>query len=362
MREKTSLTVENLQNEEFSFASCLRNEVEMFLQQAIETECSMFLKKWDSLKDRREHQAIVRNGFYPKRTIRTRVGNVDVRIPRVRDRIHAGAEFHSTFLPPYLRRCRSFDVLIPLLYLERTLDKEWQVRLKSFLEKEIFEVSCNQFHRMREMLMILHHHLRNAPIPEDYPFLWIDGVSSRDPRDLEHNIFLLVVMGENPQGERKVLRFESGFRDARDQWDELLNDMKDKGLLSPLLVIGREDLGFWPSIRTIFRLTRRQLCWKQKEKTIQEKLREEDQGLLKNRLRNIWQADNRKEAEKRFQTFFRSYTEKYPEVMASLEKDRDSLLEFYHFPAEHWHKIRDTSCVYLSGRDIVPPPWTGSRP
>jgi transposase-like protein len=313
MREKTSLTVENLQNEEFSFASCLRNEVEMFLQQAIETECSMFLKKWDSLKDRREHQAIVRNGFYPKRTIRTGVGNVDVRIPRVRDRIHAGAEFHSTFLPPYLRRCRSFDVLIPLLYLERTLDKEWQV-------------------------------------------------SSRDPRDLEHNIFLLVVMGENPQGERKVLRFESGFRDARDQWDELLNDMKDKGLLSPLLVIGREDLGFWPSIRTIFRLTRRQLCWKQKEKTIQEKLREEDQGLLKNRLRNIWQADNRKEAEKRFQTFFRSYTEKYPEVMASLEKDRDSLLEFYHFPAEHWHKIRDTSCVYLSGRDIVPPPWTGSHP
>ncbi|OOH71197.1 IS256 family transposase [Leptospirillum ferriphilum] len=359
MMERTSLSEETLQNQEVSFPSCLRTEVEKFLEQALETECSRVLKKWGSLKDRNGHQAIVRNGFYPNRTIRTGIGNVNVRIPRVRDRIHSGVEFHSALLHPYLRKCRSLDVLIPLLYLKRRMGRECQPILRAFLEKEIFENSSRQFSRMQEVLMTLHRHVRNAPILEDYPFLWIDGVPSKNP-DNADKLFLLVILGETSRGERKILRFESAFRNSRETWDELLKDMKDKGLLSPLLVIGREDLGFWPSIRTIFPLTRRQFCWRQKEKIVLENLRQEDRGLVKNRLREIWQGQSRMEAEKRFRRFLGTYRGSCPEGMAGLEKDREALLEFFHFPAEHWPNIRDTGCVYLPDLEAVRSPMEHS--
>jgi putative transposase len=137
-----------------------------------------------------------------------------------------------------------------------------------------------------------------------------------------------------------------GYRESADSWKELLLDLKQRGLtVDPKLAAGDGALGFWKALPQVFGTTHGQRCWVHKTANVLNKLPKSQQGKAKAALHEIWMAESRVDAERAFDLFLSSCEAKYPKATECLAKDRDLLLTFYDFPAEHWTHIRTTNPI-----------------
>ena len=122
--------------------------------------------------------------------------------------------------------------------------------------------------------------------------------------------------------------------------------MKARGLvIDPKLAIGDGALGFWKALRQVYPKTREQRCWVHKTANVLDKLPKRLQPEAKQKLHDIWMADTREHANEAFDLFVKTYEAKYPKAVECLTKDREVLLAFYDFPAEHWIHLRTTNPI-----------------
>ena len=153
-------------------------------------------------------------------------------------------------------------------------------------------------------------------------------------------------MAATEKGKKELLAVWDGYRESEQSWREVLLDLKRRGLEhGPRLAIGDGALGFWKALPQVFGRTRAQRCWVHKTANVLNKLPKAVQPQAKGRLQEIWMAPTRPDAVKAFDFFLEAYSAKYPKAADCLEKDRDELLAFYDFPAEHWQHIRTTNPV-----------------
>jgi len=137
-----------------------------------------------------------------------------------------------------------------------------------------------------------------------------------------------------------------GYRESTQSWTELLVDLQRRGLtLAPKLATGDGALGFWAALRQVYPETREQRCWVHKTANVLNKLPKSLQGKAKRALQNIWMAETKHAAEAALDIFVEIYGVKYDKAVECLTKDRDVLLTFYDFPAEHWKHLRTTNPI-----------------
>ena len=157
---------------------------------------------------------------------------------------------------------------------------------------------------------------------------------------------LLVIIGATADGHKELVALEGGFRESEQSWLEMLIDLKRRGLQKPPeLAVGDGSLGFWKALAKVYDTTRWQRCWVHKTANVLNKLPKSLQAKAKEKLQQIWMADSKEEAENNFDSFVKTYEAKYPKATRCLEKDRETLLTFYDFPAEHWVHIRTTNPI-----------------
>jgi transposase-like protein len=181
-----------------------------------------------------------------------------------------------------------------------------------------------------------------------YVYFWVDGVHFHvrlgDTENQRQCI--LVVMGATPEGRKELIAVQDGYRESEQSWKELLLDLKARGLeIGPELAIGDGALGFWKAIRQVYGKTREQRCWVHKTANVLNDLPKGKQPKAKSMLHDIWMAETKAEANQAFDLFVETYQAKYPKATECLAKDRDVLLTFYDFPAEHWVHIRTTNPI-----------------
>ena len=321
----------------------LKRGAKELLQQAIEAEVAEVVAHYEALKDEQGRQRVVRNGYLPERNIQTGIGEVAVRAPRVRDR--AGElKFSSSLLPPYLRRTRSLDELLPWLYLKGLSSSDFSGALTALLGPAAPGLSAATICRLKEVWRLEYEQWRKRDLStKEYVYVWADGiyfgVRLEDARQC-----MLVVIGATKEGRKELLALTDGYRESEASWKELLLDLQERGLtVDPKLAIGDGSLGFWKALPQVFGRTRTQRCWKHKTANILNKLPKALQGKAKAELNDIWMAESRAAAELACDDFLRSYEVKYPKASECLSKDRDALLTFYDFPALHWQHIRTTN-------------------
>ena len=128
----------------------LREGARELIAKAIEAELARVLQSFagQSLEDGR--RAVVRNGYLPGRTVQTGIGEVEVQVPKVRDRSGGGARFNSNLLPPYLKRARSLEELIPWLYLKGVSTGDYQEALSALLGERAKGLSANTASRLKQ--------------------------------------------------------------------------------------------------------------------------------------------------------------------------------------------------------------------
>jgi putative transposase len=323
----------------------LRNGARELLQQAVEAEVAEFVKRHRELKDEHERQRVVRNGYREQRTIQTGIGEVAVRAPRARDR--AGEiKFHSSILPAYLRRTRSLEELLPWLYLKGVSTGDFSEALAALLGKDARGLSAATISRLKEVWKSEYEHWTRRDLHgKNFVYLWVDGVHF-GVRLEDASQCILVVIGATVDGKKELLAMLDGYRESAASWKELLLDLKQRGLtIDPKLAVGDGALGFWKALPQVFGNTREQRCWVHKTANVLNKLPKGQQAKAKAGLHEIWMAQSRAAAEQAFDHFLTTYEVKYAKAAECLAKDRDSLLTFYDFPAEHWIHIRTTNPI-----------------
>jgi transposase-like protein len=323
----------------------LRAGARELIAKAVEAELASYLEDvaGQHLEDGR--QAVVRNGYLPERTVQTGIGEVEVRVPKVRDRSGGGARFNSALLPPYLKRARSVEELIPWLYLKGVSTGDYQEALAALLGAGAKGLSANTVIRLKQQWSEEHRAWSQRDLGERrYVYWWADGIYSNVR--LDEKLCLLVIIGVTEHGHKELIAVEDGMRESEASWLELLTGLRERGLTQgPKLAIGDGALGFWKALGKVYPGTEHQRCWVHKTANVLNKLPKSLQPKVKAELHEIWMAESRKDAERAFDRTLKRFEAKYPQAMDCLRKDRDVLLAFYDYPAEHWVHIRTTNPI-----------------
>jgi transposase-like protein len=323
----------------------LREGARTLLAQAIEAEVAEFLARHADHRDELGRARLVRNGHLPERTVQTGLGAVTVKAPRVRDR--AGQlRFVSSILPPYLRRTKTMEELLPWLYLKGISTGGFSEALAALLGRDAPGLSAGTISRLKAVWQEEHAHWEKRSLAHKrYVYLWVDGIHF-GVRMEEANQCILVVMGATADGKKDLVALTDGFRESEASWKEVLLDLKRRGLQhDPQLAIGDGALGFWKALPQVFGATREQRCWVHKTANVLNKLPKHLQPKAKSDLHQIWMAATRDDAHRAFAAFGKTYEAKYPKAAECLAKDRDALLAFYDFPAVHWIHLRTTNPI-----------------
>lgn len=329
----------------------LRDGAQRMLSQAIEAEVADWIASHRHLTDDQGHRQVVRNGHLPGRTIVTGVGPVEVTQPRVHDRrpSHERQRFNSKILPPYLRKTKSVEELIPWLYLKGISTGDFTDALSSLLGPNTAGLSATTVTRLKHTWEQQYKDWSRRSLADtQYVYLWADGVyfniRLEDPNNARQCI--LVLMGATAQGKKELIAITDGYRESEQSWQELLLDVKARGLtVDPKLATGDGALGFWAALAKVFPATRAQRCWVHKTANVLNKMPKAVQAKAKAMLHDIWMADTKANAHQALDHFVETFQAKYPKATACLEKDRESLLTFYSFPAEHWKHLRTTNPI-----------------
>jgi len=331
--------------------SVLRDGARRLLAQAIEAEADAFLAvmKDERLSDGRAR--LVRHGHGPQRTIQTGIGPVPVRRAKLRDRGAGenGAEgitFTSAILPRWARRTKSLDALLPVLYLRGISTGDFQEALAALLGDDAANLSPSVIGRLKEEWTIEYDRWQRRNLSaKRYVYIWADGVYLQ-ARMEDAAACMLVIIGATPEGRKELVGFQVGVRESAQSWREMLVDLKARGLATaPEIAVGDGALGFWKAIDEIFPATRHQRCWVHKVANVLNKVPKSVQPSMKADLREVRDAPDRATAEIAITIFVDKYGAKYPKAADCLTKDREALLAFFDFPAEHWDHLRTTNPI-----------------
>ena len=323
----------------------LRNGARRLIEQAVEAELEELLAAHAARRTAEDKAGVVRNGYLPERQLQTNVGPVTVRIPKVRAKTGEPVTFRSALVPPYVRKTKTLEAALPWLYLKGVSSGEMNEALSALIGPQAQGLSASVVSRLKKVWEAEYLTWCERALDKDrWVYVWADGVYS-GLRAEQTKLCALVVIGVNERGEKHFLAIEDGIRESTQSWREVLLKLKSRGMNCPQLAIGDGAMGFWAALEEVYSETRQQRCWMHKTMNILNCLPKSAQAKAKQALHNIWQAETLVAAQKALELFIRTYEAKYPKATLCLQKDREELLSFYAFPAQHWQSIRTSNPI-----------------
>jgi transposase-like protein len=315
------------------------------ISKAVEAELAELLSQYSDLKVDGK-QAVIRNGYLPEREIQTGIGPVEVRVPKVRDRSGDGIKFNSKLIPPYLKRTKSVEEFLPWLYLKGVSTGDFGEALTVLLGDNAKGLSANTISRLKKDWEAECKTWNSRDLSlKHYVYLWADGVYFNVRGDNPRSC-ILVIIGATDKGKKELIAIDDGHRESEQSWTELLQDLRNRQLnVAPKLAVGDGALGFWKALSKVYPDTKHQRCWVHKTANVLNKLPKSVQPKVKEALHDIWLAETRDDAYKAFEDTLKRFEAKYLKAMNCLSKDKEKLLAFYDFPAEHWGHIRTTNPI-----------------
>jgi transposase-like protein len=327
----------------------LRDGARRALQSAIEREVEEYIERNKPHVDDQGRRLVVRNGHHPARKILSGNGPIEVRQPRVNDKRvdEQGNRFRFTsrILPPYLRKTRAMEELVPWLYLKGISTSDFPEAL-ACLGHDGSGLSPTTIVRLKEVWQGEYEDFSRRSLQgKRYVYVWADGIYF-NIRLGDDRPCVLVLMGALEDGTKELIAMVDGQRESEQSWLELLLDAKSRGLIdAPKLATGDGALGFWKAIRQVYPSTRHQRCWVHKTVNVLDKMPKSLHPSAKAMLHEIWMSATKEDAIKTFDRFIATYQAKYPKAVECLSKDREELLAFYDFPAEHWQHLRTSNPI-----------------
>ena len=326
----------------------LRKGARELLSQVLEVEVSLHIEKYQYMIDEQERRRVVRNGHHKTRKVVTGAGQVEVMVPRVDDRaLEDEDRFSSQLVPPYMRKSKSIEELLPVLYLKGISTGDFQEALEKILGKNAVGLSAQTICRLKEVWQKEYEAWAKRDLScVEYVYWWADGIHFNIRLGDDKRMCLLVIIGARRDGVKEIVAVVDGFRESKESWASVQRDLKRRGLKTgPKLATGDGALGLWAAMAEEFPHTDQQLCWVHKICNVLDKLPDSLQAKAKDMLENIHMAPTKMDANVAFDVFIEEFDAKYPKAVDCLRNNREKLMAFYNYPAEHWRHIRTSNVI-----------------
>lgn len=342
--------IEPVSTSEDVLSDILREGSRKMLAAALEAEVETYVQRFAELRDDSGRRLVTRNGHGRERQIQTGIGSIPIVQPRVNDKRFDESgdriRFSSKILPPYLRRTKVIEELIPWLYLKGVSTGDFSEALSALLGADAPGLSATTVGRLKKVWEDEHENWSRRDLSaKRYVYLWVDGIHFNIRLEDDRQC-ILVVMGATADGKKELIAVHDGHRESEQTWREVLVNLKSRGMTEdPKVAVGDGALGFWAALSKVWPSTIPQRCWVHKTANVLNKMPKKLHASAKSALHQIWMAETEEAAEKAFDLFEETYEAKYPKAVACLARDRDELLAFYDFPAEHWVHLRTTNPI-----------------
>ncbi len=319
------------------------------LAQALQAEVETYIEAARKQRDEHGRALVVRNGHAREREILCGAGAVEVRVPRVNDRrLDEHGErrrFKSVIVPPYMRRSAKVSELLPLLYLHGLSSGDFVPALEEFFGTEA-GLSAASITRLTKQWQEERERFMERDLSEkDYVYVWVDGIHTGVRLGSDDRLCSLVMVGARLDGTKELVALADGYRESTESWACLLRDLKGRGMRAPVLAIGDGALGFWAAVRDVFPQTRHQRDWVHKTSNVLDSLPKSVHKRAKKAIHEITEAESKTEAARAIEVFAGEFGTKWPKAVAKIVGEKEQLLAFYEFPAEHWRHLRTTNPI-----------------
>ncbi len=328
-----------------------RQGAQKMLAQALQAEVDAYLNAAQGERDEHTgHALVVRNGYHNERQVLCGAGAIEVKAPRVNDRrvdetTGERKRFKSVILPPYMRRSPKVTEVLPLLYLHGLSTGDFAPALEEFFGTGA-GLSPASITRLTEQWQHEREAFEKRDLSEvDYVYVWVDGIHTKVRLGQDDRLCCLVMMGVRLDGKKELVAVQDGYRESEESWAQLLRDLKKRGMRAPVLAIGDGALGFWGAMRDAFPQTRHQRDWVHKSANVLDALPKSVHKRAKKPIKEITQAENKVQAEKAVKEFAEEFGTKWPKASAKITDDKEALLSYYDFPAEHWRHLRTSNPI-----------------
>lgn len=339
------ITSDLAESQEFTLSldEIARQGAQRMLLEALQLEVAEYVSRHKDQRDSDGHALVVRNGKAKERKVTLGAGTVEVRAPRVNDR-REGHQFTSSILPPYLRKSANVESLLPILYLKGLSTSDFKSALTCILGDGA-ALSASSITSLKKIWEREFDDWKKQKITDKFVYLWADGVNVKVRIGDDKRLCLLVIMGVNERGEKKLLAVEPGYRESKDSWAFVLRDLKKRGLDAPMLAIGDGALGFWAAMDDVLPNVKQQRCWFHKMGNVLNELPKRLQNKARDMMREIMKAESETDAGAALADFKAAFGAKYEKAVKLLEKDWPELTAYFKFPAQHWKSIRTTNPI-----------------
>jgi transposase-like protein len=326
-----------------------RQGARKMLAEALEAEVQNYLEAARGARDERGHALVVRNGYAKEREVLLGAGAVEVRAPRVNDRrVDEDGErsrFKSVIVPPYMRRSAKVCELLPLLYLHGLSSGDFIPALEEFFGTQA-GLSAASITRLTERWQSERESFMRRDLSRrDYVYVWVDGIHTGVRLGQDERLCSLVMVGARLDGAKELVAIQDGYRESTESWAEFLRDLKKRGMRAPVLAVGDGALGFWSALRDVFPETRHQRDWVHKTANVLDSLPKSVHRRAKGAIKEITCAENKREATKAIEEFACEFGAKWPKAVSKITSEKEVLLTFYDYPAEHWRHLRTTNPI-----------------
>ena len=327
----------------------VREGARRMLAAALEEEVAAYIAAHVCERDEQGRRLVVRNGHARPRLVTTAAGAVEVRAPRVEDRRVDEAtgerkRFRSAILPPWCRKSPKVTEVLPLLYLHGLSSKDFVPALEEFFGSSA-GLSAAAITRLTEAWQEEYRRFAARDLSgADYVYVWVDGIHFGVRLD-QDRVCTLVIIGVRADGKKELVALTDGHRESTESWAGLLRDCKRRGMRAPVLAVGDGALGFWAALREVFPETKQQRDWVHKVMNVLDCLPKSAQPAARKALAQIRDAEDRAHAEKAVKEFAAAYRAKYPKAVAKITEDKEQLLAFFDFPAEHWVHLKTSNPI-----------------
>jgi len=344
------LVTENLSNENdlltLSLDEIARAGAKKLLTQALLLEVDDYIKRCAHLKDDSGHRIVVRNGKSKTRKITLGSGTSQIKTPRVHDK-RDGFKFNSMILPPYARKSKNIESILPILYLKGLSGNAFYEALKGLLGEDVAGLSASSIATLKKSWITELKEWKQREITDKFIYVWADGVHVKVRLGEDKKHCLLVLMGVTTTGEKKLIAVEGGYRESKESWKLIFKDLLKRGMNPPLIMIGDGALGLWSAVGEIpeFKNTKEQRCWVHKIANVLDKLPKRLQPKVKSMLHDMMNSETEQDSTEVFKEFQHEFHKKYPKAVKCLVDDWEKMIPFFNFPAEHWQHIRTTNPI-----------------
>jgi putative transposase len=326
-----------------------RQGARRMLAEALQAEVEAYIEAATDHRDEQGRALVVRNGYARKREILLGAGAVELKAPRVNDRRvdedGNRQRFKSVIVPPYMRRSPKVTEVLPLLYLHGLSSGDFVPALEGFFGTEA-GLSASTITRLSEQWQTERESFMRRDLSHrDYVYVWVDGIHTAVRLGADNRLCCLVMVGARLDGTKELVAIQDGYRESTESWACLLRDLKKRGMRAPELAVGDGALGFWSAVRDVFPETRHQRDWVHKTANVLDSMPKSVHSRAKAAIHEITCAEDKKHAEAAIEAFADEFGKKWPKAVAKIVDERDALLTFYDYPAQHWRHLRTTNPI-----------------